>query len=480
MSAIALAFTSCDDYNFESPDPQSNPQQDILLVENVNKAVSFGGDLNGQATLDLNAFAENADGINVINVSEIEGLPTDQAVDVTMQISLNEDFSDAAEAKVNIKEGKGYVLASEWANIHVTKFSKSPKAKDTYYRFIVSMVKGDQKVRIGDATTFYCSGKTTVTPFPSELVIEESYYLIGTACDWTMTKAIEFSHTGDIYENPIFTLKIDISEAQAIEGWWWKVVPKSTFDTGGWVDGDNTAYGVAENGSELLADHLVARTATVDCGAGCIKTAGQWLITINLEEGTYAFTSAVDFLYTPGQANDWNQGASQKLATTDYANYSGYAVLDPAGFKFSSALDWDHTNYGAGETAGTLSTDPSAGNLSVEAKGLYYCAVDIAGLTYSLTQVTTYGLIGDATPGGWDASTALTPSEDFLIWTGTVKLIAGKEFKFRANDGWDINLGGDLNDLSNGGTNIASPGDGDYLVTLDLSKLPYTATVVKK
>lgn len=87
-------------------------------------------------------------------------------------------------------------------------------------------------------------------------------------------------------------------------------------------------------------------------------------------------------------------------------------------------------------------------------------------------------MIGNATPQGWDASTALT-SDDYLVWKGTVAMTEG-EFKFRANDNWDINLGGSLDDLVQGGDNIKSPGAGTYEVTLDLSKLPYTATFTKK
>lgn len=378
MSAIALAFTSCDDYTFESPAPQSNPQEEMLLIESVNSAVSPGGDMKSGA-LDLNTFKDKE--INVINIGKIEKLPEGQNFDVVMQIALTEDFAKAENLNVKLNDGVGSVLANDWAAAHL-KFSKSPKAKTTYYRFIVSMIKGAQKVRIGDASTFFCAGKTDVTPYPSNLVIEEAYYLLGTINEWSVAKAVKFDHTGDVYDNPTFTIKVDISPEQAKNGWWWKIVPQSTFATGNWVDAANSAYGVVENGSEEMSGMLFARpSATEDCGAGCIKQAGQWLITINLEEGTYAFTSAVDRLYTPGDANGWNQGASQVLRTSDYANYSGYAILSPNGFKFSSAPDWDHTNYGLTAEEGKLSVDPQAGNLVVPTKGLYYCNVNTAALT---------------------------------------------------------------------------------------------------
>lgn len=192
-----------------------------------------------------------------------------------------------------------------------------------------------------------------------------------------------------------------------------------------------------------------------------------------------------NYLYTPGAANNWSQNDSQLLSTTNYVNYSGCAYLSSDGFKFTSADNWDGINYGAGEEEGTLDTDGEAGNLTVEETGLYWCDVNINALTYSLTQITTYGLIGDATEGQWDNSLPMTPSDDYLTWTITTTLGDGG-FKFRANDAWDINLGanGDeepseaYDDLVQGGKNLLSPGEGTYTITLNLSQLPYSCTVV--
>ena len=181
------------------------------------------------------------------------------------------------------------------------------------------------------------------------------------------------------------------------------------------------------------------------------------------------------YLYTPGNSNGWNQEASQPLSCYDAIHFSGYAVLDGE-FKFSTEPNWDGTNYGEGEQPGTLSTE--GGNLSVTPGGLYWCTADLETLEYTTYHVTTIGVIGDATPNGWAASTALT-TEDNLVWKGTVTFGAG-EFKFRANDDWAVNLGGKLNDLGQGGDNIPSPGEGTYEVTLNLGKIPYSCTLVKQ
>jgi hypothetical protein len=68
-------------------------------------------------------------------------------------------------------------------------------------------------------------------------------------------------------------------------------------------------------------------------------------------------------------------------------------------------------------------------------------------------------------------------------WKATTTLIGGKEYKFRANNGWDINLGGDLNNLTYGGDNILVPADGTgtYEIILKLGDPQvYRATVVKQ
>ena len=47
---------------------------------------------------------------------------------------------------------------------------------------------------------------------------------------------------------------------------------------------------MVENGDPAAEGSLVGRTAKNDVGAGCLKMSGDLLLTINLEDGTYAFT----------------------------------------------------------------------------------------------------------------------------------------------------------------------------------------------
>lgn len=477
---FALSFAACDGYEEPNPQPQTNPQEAILDASTVEVTSNVT-----DTPYVLEAL--NNDGQNIVLAtvdapSLAEGYKIAPVVEIT-----NNDFARVAEvpAKAELVDGKYqvYVTPDDLQGVYFNNISKGPKAKEIKARILLKAETGEgknvQTAYIGGTTNYYGPYTLTVQPFPSSFVIEQNYYLLGTINDWSVATAVKFTHSGnDPYDDPVFTLKVDVPASAETDGWWWKIVPESTYVTGDWVGAANGAFGVEENGDEALEGLLVGRTDDEDCGAGCLKTSGQLLLTINMEEGTYAFTSAVDFLYTPGDANGWNQEASQRLFTDNYADYMGYALLSPNGFKFSSAPDWDHINYGDGGEEGKLSDDGGAGNLSVAQAGLYWCNVNTANLSYSVTLINTIGVIGDATPNGWDASTPLTTTDN-LIWTGTIAFKGG-EFKFRANDGWDINLGGAISDLTQGGDNIASPGEGNYEVTLDLSTLPYSCTLVKK
>ena len=122
------------------------------------------------------------------------------------------------------------------------------------------------------------------------------------------------------------------------------------------------------------------------------------------------------------------------------------------GFKFCSEKSWDGTNYGAG-----FSTAGNADNISLPEgndEGFYKIVLNLDAKTLELTPITTIGIIGDATPNGWDASTPMTYSKADGAWVINDAQLKDGELKFRANDGWDINWGGTPDALTQGGANM--------------------------
>ncbi|MBF4473348.1 SusE domain-containing protein [Flavobacterium sp. HJJ] len=195
-----------------------------------------------------------------------------------------------------------------------------------------------------------------------------------------------------------------------------------------------------------------------------------------------------------GYGSDWTHSSAPTLIAEGYGKtaFEGYVYFataqdgtkDGQGFKLSSQADWSGTNYGVGTTGGTIST--TGGNLSIAA-GYYRIKADTdpTKLTYTALK-TTWGIIGNATPGGWDTDTPMTYDPATKKWTVTVTLTAQSApdngLKFRANGNWDLNYGdtGANGTLEEGGTNIGTTA-GKFLITLDLSKpRNYTYTIVKQ
>ncbi len=182
-------------------------------------------------------------------------------------------------------------------------------------------------------------------------------------------------------------------------------------------------------------------------------------------------------LHVPGNYQGWNPGTAPILASSNAINYEGYINFTvPNGFKFTNQPDWNGTNYG---DAGNNTISTSGGDLNLPAAGFYLLRVNLQDLTWSAT-ATSWGIIGAATPLGWDNSTPLTFNAANNTWViNSIALTAG-EFKFRANNAWTINLGGNVGKLEYDAGNLSVAESGNYKVVLDLSSpLHYTATITK-
>ncbi len=470
LAALAIGFTACDDIEDSNSTPQSNPQLDMVSADNVSLTQGPAA----ASTIDLTALNAADASIDIAKVTEASDWPEGFVADVPyMQFSKTEDFKTFATIEATMgAEGSVLVEPDAWEEAYKELVGKSPLAAPVYVRFPIVAVNGNQKIRMGGEDYYYGNFGVTVKPFDvfNGQIIEDSYYLITNVDNWDITKAQKFTHSDkDVYDDPVFTLVADVNGA----GFEWAIIPATTFDAGTL----GIAYGVSDQNE--AAGTLVETPAGTAITYGLINEAGPHMMTINMLDLTYESKLAYQQLYTPGNSNNWNFGASQKLTTTDFANYTGYVHLNGE-FKLTSDMDWNHGNWGAGQGEGNLASN-SQNNLQLPAEGdgLYWMSVNILELKYTTTYISTIGLIGDATPAGWDASTALTPSADFLTWTGTMALKNG-QFKFRANDGWDINLGGSISDLQQNGENISFTDEGTYVVTLDLSAIPYTATFTKQ
>lgn len=196
------------------------------------------------------------------------------------------------------------------------------------------------------------------------------------------------------------------------------------------------------------------------------------------------YTTELPKLAVPGNHQGWNPPTAPRIASSGFGetDYEGYVWLDGE-FKFvapnaAGEFAWGNTDYGDDGSFSGVLVETGETNASTSA-GYYRVKANTTTLTYSV-EPTSWGIVGAATPGSWDNSTALTYNTTSKKWEGTVVMTAG-EFKFRANNAWDINLGGDNDDdtyMNYGGPNLSNGADGTYLVELNLTNpREYTYTL---
>lgn len=167
---------------------------------------------------------------------------------------------------------------------------------------------------------------------------------------------------------------------------------------------------------------------------------------------------------------------------TEWYDIFGYFTVDGSGLKvLPTTTGWDG-GYGASKTqAGILDKTGDAGNIEIPKDGFYRLRVNPKKGDYELVE-SNWGIIGDATPGGWDNDTDMmlvSASKGKYEWTATINLEAGKEFKFRENDGWAVNLGldGAGPKLKYDGSNIVAGVTKQYVIKLKLDPQGYTYTI---
>lgn len=337
----------------------------------------------------------------------------------------------------------------------------------------LSVATTSGNVSIADAG--YYKFKVDTENLTYEIIKIDTWGMIGTATPngWASSTAMTYNPTNATWEGEL-NLTNGALKFRANNDW-----------------GIN--YGVA-NSNQLKGDLVFDASAAVD-----ITDPGVYTVVIDFSQTkspygyTYSVTAVSNIpepaaLWLPGGYQGHNPAAAPKIYATGANTFEGYVYISSnTGFKFTSAPDWTHTNYGSTGTAGTLTTDGMAPDLSIN-QGYYKFNVNTADLTYTATLIDTWGLIGTATPGSWDTSTPMTFNQANNTWTATANLTVGA-LKFRANNGWGINYGvSDSNSYTGNLVFDASAAvdikeAGNYTITLNFSRLgspyKYTYSVVK-
>ena len=435
---LLMGMVSCTEDFTDWGNPQTNSQKE---------AVAFG---NGSvAPVDVINLADvNTEKVKVASIVA----PTSSNAAYTPNYKINFDgqsFDIDADGNMATAELTSYI---------VDKWGKRPTERDIDATLDAWVSNGSTAVKMATSATFQ------VKAIPEAPVIEEGYYLVGdmfTTEDvngWTKEAAKAFKHSDkDVYEDPIFTISFETKKPDQ----YWKIIPKKNIDAddlwaagvvGPKVDGYDSMTGLLTNG---------------DAKAGKIAKAGKYKLTINMMDYSYTLEEVNydPFIYFIGATDGWTN-AEQKLALVDDAKgiYTGYLYCaDPNGwgnqFKFQRvAGSWDNEiNSSAFSTFSGAATS-EGGNIGVNAgEGVYYFDVNLGEGTITATKVETMGMIG--TFNNWDGDAVMTWNAEEYCFEATNAGVTADGWKFRVNGGWDINLGGSLNNLTAGGDNLKVAGN---------------------
>lgn len=434
-----MSMVSCTEDYTDWGNPQSNPKEE---------AVSFG---NGSVTP-----------VDVINLADVK---TEKVKVASIVAPTSSNAAYTPTYKINIGgrafdiDAEGNMAKADLVNYIVDKFGKRPTERDIDATLDAWVSNGVTAVKMATSEKFQ------IKAIPEAPVIDEGYYLVGDMFGvngWnTISDKQTFKHSDkDVYEDPIFTITFETTKADQ----YWKIIPKANVDAGNTdasaagvvgpkVDGDDSMKGLLTNG---------------DAKAGKIAKAGKYKLTIDMMDYSYTLEEVNydPFIYFIGSTDGWKSN-DQKLALVDDAKgvYTGYVYLaDPnaAGFEFKfqrAQGNWD-TAIGAGTfvSFGGAAIGVDNGNIGVNAgKGVYYMDVNLSEGTITATKVETMGMIGDF--NNWDGDAVMTWNAEEYCFEATNVGVTADGWKFRVNGGWDINLGGSLNNLTAGGDNITVAGN---------------------
>ena len=201
------------------------------------------------------------------------------------------------------------------------------------------------------------------------------------------------------------------------------------------------------------------------------------------------YTTDLPQLAVPGNHQGWSPSTAPRLAASGFGqtDYEGYVALDGE-FKFvgpngSGVYDWGNDDWGDDGTFSGMLALTGESNCTAVA-GYYKINANTTTLAYTTT-LTTWGVLGSATApvtggDGWANDADMTYDAGTKKWSVIINLVGGQEIKFRANNDWGLNYGdnGAGGSLEEGGSNIAVPTTGNYLLELDLSNpRAYTYTL---
>lgn len=396
-------------------------------------------------------------GVTFANGSEAEGSMADEDGIINL-VTVNSTDANVSgftlqDFKVNGVAVNGTMVGNS-VQVSASELEKLVCEQNKSRASVARDLKVETQVSInlasGDAVSITTKGETTgkFTPTATPQLDEKGYYMLGqvNGNEWDTKSPVWMNKISD----GVYQLKVTTTADKN----WFKFYAGSNFVSEDWDSINKGALGCKENGSEDTFGYILYDgDSWGELQTPVIPGAGTWIVTLDMNNLTYTVGKPV--LYMAGDANGWDQ--IDVLNGDDGVHFTGYMYLNQNGFKFCTQPNWDGTNYGA-----DFNTAGDAANITMtEEAGYYKVDVDLESKSYVLTPITTIGIIGSASPNGWDSDVDMTyvpynaETKALGYWEAKDITLASGEIKFRANDDWAINWGGDVNALTQGGDNIS-------------------------
>ena len=405
-------------------------------------------------------------GVTFANGSEAEGSMADEDGIINL-VTVNSSDANVSgftlkDLKVNGVAVNGTMIGNS-VQVSASELEKLVCEQNKSRASVARDLKVETQVSInlasGDAVSITTKGETTgkFTPTATPQLDVKGYYMLGqvNGNEWDAKSPVWMNKISD----GVYQLKVTTTADKN----WFKFYAGSNFVSDDWDSINKGALGCKENGSEDAFGYILYDgDSWGKLQTPVIAGAGTWIVTLDMNNLTYTVGKPV--LYMAGDANGW--ATNDYLAGEDGVHFTGFMYLNQNGFKFCTQPEWKGTNYGA-----NFDTAPDAANITMtEAAGYYKVDVDLESKSYVLTPITTIGIIGSASPNGWDSDVDMTyvpynkdTKEVNGYWEVKNITLSAGEIKFRANDGWDISWGGELDNLTtkNGGNITVEAGTYD-------------------
>lgn len=396
-------------------------------------------------------------GVTFANGSEAEGSMADEDGIINL-VTVNSTDANVSGFTLQVFKVNGVAvngtIVGNSVQVSASELEKLVCEQNKSRASVARDLKVETQVSInlasGDAVSITTKGETTgkFTPTATPQLDEKGYYMLGqvNGNEWDAKSPVWMNKISD----GVYQLKVTTTADKN----WFKFYAGSNFVSNDWDSINKGALGCKENGSEDTFGYILYDgDSWGKLQTPVIAGAGTWIVTLDMNNLTYTVGKPV--LYMAGDANGW--ATNDYLAGEDGVHFTGFMYLNQNGFKFCTQPEWKGTNYGA-----NFDTAPDAANITMtEAAGYYKVDVDLDSKSYALTPITTIGIIGSASPNGWDSDVDMTyvpynaETKELGYWEIKDVTLTSGEIKFRANDDWAINWGGDTNALTQGGDNIS-------------------------